>query len=495
MKFDKRFVLGAALILGLGMNLTACGDDDKKEDEDNTCKVTKESCEEQNKDFDKDKCECKAKEQSDDCGNGKLDEGEVCDKVDNEVKFAEGKGTCQLWYEENSDTETSPLVNDPEAVPGCASSCKAHSKGTCKTEAAVLCGNGKIDDGEVCDIGMDGQAKTEDDVVTGKTCKDYDAEVSWKEGGIPSCAKDCKNFGKGTCVEEGATTGGVSKCTAKATYNAENKKVTAEVTVDSESEYTTSLLCATNSNKLAAALDGTLSGSNEFDASAFTDAGDYSCIVVVVADDKKQLCSENGELRSVGGDIQTFADAAVGSFKIESQVSADTIAKWTFVSLTKDAASDALAAGVAPDEGSASALKLSFVKPAEGISVTMTADKASNPPDNVSLTALQVKPNKEGLLGDTQKADESSHLSIADLSGYSISSVTLSAKYEGAKIYITEVANEAESVIKTIDATADFADYEATGFTSGAKEINIYGDNSSKKAMTIDDITLVGAAK
>ena len=125
----------------------------------------------------------------------------------------------------------------------------------------------------------------------------------------------------------------------------------------------------------------------------------------------------------------------------------------------------------------------------------MTADKVSNPPDNVSLTALQVKVNKEGLLGDSQKADESSHLSISDLSSFAVTSIALSAKYEGAKIYITEVANDAENLIKSIDATGDFADYVVEGFTAGAKEINIYGDNAAKKAMTIDDITLVGAAK
>lgn len=473
MKFDKRFILGAALVLGLGLNLSACGDDDKENGEKPSDPPATE----------------------DTCKNGVLDAGEVCDTVDGKIVFAEGKGTCQLWYDENKETETSPLVSDPEAVPGCASSCKAHSKGTCKTEAAVLCGNGKIDADEVCDIGMDGQAKTDDDVIAdGKTCNDYQ-QGSWKDGGKPSCAKDCKGYGAGSCVSNDVVDTDIQKCTATATYDADSKKATANVSVESEIEYTTSLICAANSNKLAAALDGTLSGSNEFDASSFKDAGDYSCIVVVVANDKKSLCTPTGDVLKVGGDILTFADAAVGSFKIESQVSADTIAKWTFVGLAKDAASDALAAGVAPDEGSASALKLSFVKPAEGISITMTADKASNPPDNVSLTALQVKVNKEGLLGDSQKADESSHLSISDLSGYSVSSLSLSAKYEGAKIHVTEVANEAENLIKSIDATGEFADYEVTGFTAGAKEINIYGDNAAKKAMTIDDITLVGAAK
>ena len=122
MKFDKRFVFGAALVLGLGLNLSACGDDDKKDDEKPSDPPISE----------------------DSCKNGVLDAGEVCDTVDGKVVFAEGKGTCQLWYDENKDSETSPLVNDPEAVPGCAKTCMAHAKGTCKTEAAVLCGNGKI---------------------------------------------------------------------------------------------------------------------------------------------------------------------------------------------------------------------------------------------------------------------------------------------------------------------------------------------------------------
>ncbi|MBR4985755.1 MAG: hypothetical protein IKY83_08445 [Proteobacteria bacterium] len=478
MKFDKRFVLSAALVLGLGLSLTACGDDDKKDDDKPADPPATETC-----------------------GNGVLDEGEVCDMINGKAEFAESKGTCQLWYDENKDTETSPLVNDPEARPGCAKNCMAHSKGDCKTEASVLCGDGIINGDEVCDIGLDGNAKTEDDVIAdGKTCNDYQ-QGEWKEGGKPSCAKDCKGYGAGTCVSAEVVDTDIQKCTAKVTYDAENKKATAEVTVESEIEYTTSLLCATNSNKLAAALDGTLSGSNEFDASAFTDAGDYSCIVVVVANDKKSLCSENGDVLKVGGEILTFADAAVGSFKIESQVSADTIAKWTFVDYnnTKDDPKNiasVITAGIAPEEGTASELKLTWIPlgdNASKIAVKMTADNSGV---NNSLTALQLNTSgASGYYGDSQKADESSHLSITDLSGYSITSMAITAKYEDSKLYITEVANEAETVVKTLELTKAYTPNEITGFTADAKAINIYADNASGKAPSIDDITLVGAAK
>ena len=475
MKFDKRFIFGAALVLGLGLNLSACGDDDKENGEKPSDPPATE----------------------DTCKNGVLDAGEVCDTVDGKVVFAEGKGTCQLWYDENKETETSPLVSDPEAVPGCASSCKAHSKGTCKTEAAVLCGNGKIDADEVCDIGMDGQAKTDDDVIAdGKTCNDYQ-QGSWKDGGKPSCAKDCKGYGAGTCVSNDVVDTDIQKCTATATYDADSKKATATVSVESEIEYTTSLICATNSNKLAAALDGTLSGSNEFDASSFTDAGDYSCIVVVVANDKKSLCTPTGDVLKVGGDILTFADAAVGSFKIESQASADTIAKWTFASIS-NAEETIGGPGAAPDEGSDSNILLNYNKlgeKADKIKLKMTQDNSGT---NGSLTALSIDVNgAAGNLGDGQAHDSASNISIGSLADYTLTSMKMTAKYgkkDSAKVYITAIDGSSENIVKELEVTGgDYKEYEVTGFAAKASEIHIYGDNTATSAFALDDLTLIGS--
>lgn len=480
MKFDKRFVFGAALVLGLGLNLSACGDDDKKDDEKPSDPPISE----------------------DSCKNGVLDAGEVCDTVDGKVVFAEGKGTCQLWYDENKDTETSPLVNDPEAVPGCASSCKAHSKGTCKTEAAVLCGNGQIDADEVCDIGKDGQAKTDDDVIAdGKTCNDYQ-EGSWKDGGKPSCAKDCKGYGAGTCVSNDVA-GGISKCTATVEYSADSKKATATVNVESESEYFTTVLCAPKANKLAAAIskDKELTASSEFDASTFSDAGDYACIVVAVEKENgnRSLCSPSGDILKIGDGVETFENAACGSFTLESQATADTLAKWTFASVNKDEVDTTIGgSGVAPDEGSENSLLLKYNKvgeKADKITLSMTADGSGTN----ALTAFQIKVSAAGDLGEGQSADAASHISIGTLADYSISSMKMSAKYgkkDSAKVYVTAIDGASENVVKELDVTGgDYKEYEVTGFASGATEIHIYGDNAAASAFALDDLTLVGAKK
>ena len=504
MKFDKRFVLGAALILGLGMNLTACGDDDKKDDEDNkTCTVTKESCEQQNKDFDKDKCECKAKEQSDDCGNGKLDEGEVCDKVDNEVKFAEGKGTCQLWYEENKEQESSQLVDDPEAKPGCSSDCKAHSMGTCKTEAAVLCGNGKIDDGEVCDIGLDGQAKTEDDVVTGKTCKDYDAEVSWKSGD-PSCAKDCKGFGKGTCVEADAVedVNGIVSCTATITV-AENKATgNANVVTSDGKSVSGAIVCGSlnaglapliSKLELSAAAEGKHSG--EVSLADFKDKGNYGCFYYVKAADQENgvFCSADGTVTS--DTSKTVDDIKVATFDVAGEVTEGTLATWTFndynIQSDKTKIAEDMKTGLVPEDGTGSDIKLLW-NAVDGVDVSVTLTKAT------TTTALQIKnaDTTNGNWAATQTKDTNSSL-VIDIANYVVSKVAMTASYgkAGGKVYITGETASSESVIKELELTGSYMPYEIDSIADDVVKLHLYGSNGNGSAINIDDITVMGAAK
>jgi len=66
------------------------------------------------------------------CGNGKLDDGEVCD------------GTII-----NDWTCVKQVGYGSTGTPACKSDCSGYTNGTCTAE--VKCGNGKLDDGEVCD--------------------------------------------------------------------------------------------------------------------------------------------------------------------------------------------------------------------------------------------------------------------------------------------------------------------------------------------------------
>jgi hypothetical protein len=533
MKLDKRFVFGAALLLGLGMNISGCGDDGD-DNNGNECKVTKESCEKDGKDFDKDKCECKAKAEeckvtkescekdgkefdaencrcntvkAETCGNNKLDEGEICDTVDGEVKFADGKGTCQLWYDENKDKETAPLVDDPEAKPGCASGCTAHSMGSCKTEAKVLCGNGQIDDGEVCDIGIDGQAKTDDDVVTGKTCNDYQ-EGNWKEGGKPSCAKDCKSLGGGfgdtKCVSADVVeeVNGIVSCEASITIAEDKATGNAEVVAKDGKSVSGAIVCGSlnaglapliSKLELSAATDG--KHSSEISIADFKDKGNYGCFYYVKAADQDNgvFCSTDGTVTS--NTEKTVDDIKLVTFDVAGEVTEGTLATWTFnnynIQSDKTKIAEDMKTGLVPEEGTGSDIKLLWNE-VTGVDVSVSLTKAT------TTTALQIKnaDTTNGNWAATQTKDTNPSL-VIDVANYVISKVAMTASYgkNGGKVYITGETASSESVIKELDLTGSYAQYEIDSIASDVVKVHLYGSNGNGSAINIDDITLVGAAK
>ena len=116
------------------------------------------------------------------CGNGLVEDGEVCD---GEAGVPE---TCLAYDAEKSWGDG--------GRPGCSSDCASLNVGTC-VERVSACGNGLVEDDEVCD----GEAGVPE------TCLAFDADRQWQDGGRPGCASDCRALSVGTCRESFAECG------------------------------------------------------------------------------------------------------------------------------------------------------------------------------------------------------------------------------------------------------------------------------------------------
>lgn len=504
MKLDKRFVLGAAFVLGLGMNLTACGgddDDNGNSGEETQCNVTKESCEEKGQDFDEANCACKEKggeETEDLCGNGKLDDGEVCDTVDGEVTFASDKGTCQLWYDENKDQLSSSLVTDDEAKPGCSKDCKAHSQGTCKTEETVLCGNGQIDEGETCDIGLDGQAKTSDDVIAeGITCNDYQ-EGSWKEGGKPSCAADCKGYGAGSgdtkceSADVADDINGIVSC--KADITADNTKATGTAiveTADANAVVKGKIVCesadsnigkAINLSKVefAEAASGTITA-NEV-TTAYESDGNYSCVFYVeITEGQGAVCSKDGTVSPASKSLSEYDGA---SFEVTgmSTPTDGAIAVWnTFA----DDVSVLLTEGLKVQDGSdtAALIKLTLGSAGYKKDGTTPAFKAT-----VNSGKLRIQADAAKNWGDSGTINDThSYLSIATTALAKDSQIIIKLDTRGATLQLNAGDTELKNDIKTEKGTSSEFTVDVAANTS---DIRLYSLTADQTVIDIESIVI-----
>lgn len=107
------------------------------------------------------------------CGNNELDGDELCDGN-------AGAGDCSIL--------DSTKVWKPGGKPECSVDCMSISRGTC-TEMRH-CGNGRLDDEELCD-----------GALGDLSCEKYDPTKTWNAGGQATCSRDCKSLEIGTCVE------------------------------------------------------------------------------------------------------------------------------------------------------------------------------------------------------------------------------------------------------------------------------------------------------
>ena len=228
---DKRFILAASLVLGLGLGFQACSDDDDSSDEAKTeCKVNTDCKDKAKPVCTAGKCvaetptdtnACKDKTEGADCGEGKTCQKGADDKLECKAKTTGGDTTKECYKSINCSTDK-PICSEGKCIA--AADAKACTKteecgadqfckdGKCEDKAKpATCRNKALDDKEICDIDKSGNAI----FATGKeiTCQqffdmnpdNYPAGTVAKDGGKPGCSDDCLAYKKGTCEVANST--------------------------------------------------------------------------------------------------------------------------------------------------------------------------------------------------------------------------------------------------------------------------------------------------
>lgn len=231
MKLDKRFILVASLVLGLGLGFQACSDDDDSSGEAKTeCKVDTDCKDKAKPVCTAGKCvaetptdtnACKDKTEGADCGEGKTCQKGADDKLECKANTTGGDTTKECYKSINCSTDK-PICSEGKCIA--AADAKACTKteecgadqfckdGKCEDKAKpATCRNKALDDKEICDIDKSGNAI----FATGKeiTCQqffdmnpdNYPAGTVAKDGGKPGCSDDCLAYKKGTCEVANST--------------------------------------------------------------------------------------------------------------------------------------------------------------------------------------------------------------------------------------------------------------------------------------------------
>ncbi len=108
------------------------------------------------------------------CGDGIIDDPEICDGT------AGVPATCSEW--DNSKRWATG------GTPTCGAQCQTIEAGSCHE---IQCGDGIIDDPEICD-GTEGVPAT---------CSEWDNTKHWATGGAPACGAQCQTIEAGSCRE------------------------------------------------------------------------------------------------------------------------------------------------------------------------------------------------------------------------------------------------------------------------------------------------------
>ena len=112
------------------------------------------------------------------CGNRRIDSGEICDGAAGVPKTCAEFDSTKNW--------------EYGGRPACAANCKSIIPNTCTEKPSENCGNNILDSGEKCDGFMG----------TPNTCEAFDSTREWLPGGKPECAANCLALTRGTCVEK-----------------------------------------------------------------------------------------------------------------------------------------------------------------------------------------------------------------------------------------------------------------------------------------------------
>ena len=363
----------------------------------------------------------------------------------------------------------------------------------CLNGFCSLCGNGKIDEGEVCDIGVDKKKGSSDDVIAeGATCKTYgessstEKDLEWVEGGVPSCAVNCKALAKGTCqseaeaeIDEGKGVNGIVACGSDLSFDDAGKgsaKVTYQTGTDTpDSNVKAGIVCSSpkavvDADVANATLVDAAGGKGEVsaDMSALS-AGSYVCYVVVKAGDKGAVVCPlaSGKPAKATGSVTELTNSTV-EYTVAGEEG--TLAEWADFSggeMAKDIVSDAGLVPTTP-EGAAARLKLKLVDDAGNYKILKGQSSVAS-----SITALQLgnaKVNQEGGFPKAKPAtfdETNSHLVISSDS-FGGKTIEISAKTKndkgtggmfsvvvGSTEIIADVNSANEYVMKSAEIPAD----------------------------------------
>ena len=379
-------------------------------------------------------------------------------------------------------------------------------------EQENLCGNGVLDADEVCDPGSDGSNILWKDGYA-HACVDYGTanndEQDWADGGVPGCAKDCKGLKKGTCVskEAAVTVNGVKSCIAE--IKANDKSVTASVTVVPEDTIANTSV----KGKLVCGLDApieTITSANDFSGSLtaaddsgklslsaeVSNAGDNYCVVYIKAGDNNGVaCSDgNKDTAKAAGKLSELPSLKVTVEGGGEEPSGELLCSWSkFEPMLNDKgypdkeSPTKLMAGLASEEGSLSSatLKLVALDGVEFQKATLT--KAAD--DTMSM--LLIGGNTDGKGWAESKAitaDTNSHVLIsADISA--AAKLSAYASTGDGKMAITTSDGSAETVVLEDKVIAkDSYETISVDIASGTKEIRIYGYEMNGQNIRLDDI-------
>ena len=323
------------------------------------------------------------------CGNHRLEAGELCDGDDL------GAFTCH-------DVDGVDTRAEYTGKPACNASCDGVTIGTCEM---TQCGNGKVqpDHGEICDFGPSGESI----FLSGSepTCEVLNTpgmHYTWLSG-TPSCSKDCRSYGYGSCVMEPQPLFGIETCHFMSLEKEETTKTITGMArikprVDASADLLKGRLACGSLEKptyewrqhearfteCADCASGEYEMISDF-SYEFVSAGTHHCVFQVDLDESDlpggSLSTEYVNCPIVYGNPhpqKAVSDAVIRDYEVEAaQIEGVVLAHWDFSNYVKDDKAYVVGADTGEYKG-VSVLKLSDDSQIRMLSKTDTMDAAAS---------------------------------------------------------------------------------------------------------------------